>query len=216
MLAALSTAGAAPGRAQIGVEPVPSAKLARAGIVFDARATVADFKGRTEVAAGELHGGEHLTDVRGWIEVKWRDIDTGNGTRNRHMLKTVDEGRYPVIRFDIREVVPEGASGDSAAVLLRGSLTFHGATRPVEWPAVVRVRPDSVSAAADFPVDMREYGISPPARFLIARMGPVVVVHVRLVFVRDLEDGRRQTRGQLLPGSVGRSGRHTSAATSCL
>lgn len=183
LVAVWAAVSARPGAAQTGVEPVSSGKLARADIVFDARATVADFKGKTHVAAGELFGGEHLTDVRGWIEVQWRDIDTGNGARNRHMLKTVDEGRYPVIRFDLREVVPEGVAADSAAVLLRGSLTFHGITRDVEWPTVVRVRPDSVNAAADFPVDMREYGISPPVRFVIARMGPVVQVHVRLVFV---------------------------------
>jgi len=33
-------------------------------------------------------------------------------------------------------------------------------------------------------VDMRDYGIKPPVRFVIARMGAVVTVHVRLVFVR--------------------------------
>lgn len=114
------------------------------------------------------------------MEIRWRDIDTKNGTRNRHMLKTVDEEHFPVIRFDLA-----GATGDTGQVRLNGTLTLHGVSQPVEWPAVVRVDADSLSVAADFPVDMRDYDIKPPVRFLIARMGAVVTVHVRLVFVRE-------------------------------
>lgn len=180
----LAVGSVLPCTAQIGVPPIPSGRLARAEIVFDARATVADFKGKTEVAVGELEGGERLTEVRACVEVRWRDIDTKNGTRNRHMLQTVDEPRYPLIRFDLGEVVPQDVAPDSAVVLLKGSLSLHGVTREVEWPALVRVQPagDSVSVVAHFPVDMREYGIKPPVRLIIARMGAVVQVHVRLTF----------------------------------
>jgi hypothetical protein len=45
-----------------------------------------------------------------------------------------------------------------------------------------------VFVSADFPVDMRDYGIKPPVKFVIARMGAVVQVHVRLVY-------KNQTRG---------------------
>lgn len=122
-----------------------------------------------------------VTGTLEWVEVRWRDIDTKNGTRNRHMLKTVDDEHFPVIRFDFA-----GATGDTGQVRLKGTLTLHGVSRPVEWPAVVR-RADSVSVAADFPVDMRDYGIKPPVRFVIARMGAVVTVHVRLIFVKQGE-----------------------------
>jgi polyisoprenoid-binding protein YceI len=166
------------------VQAVPSASLTHAEIWFDARATVADFQGRAKVVSGELVGGASPADVRGWIEVRWSDIDTDNGTRNRHMLKTVDAEHFPVIRFAMAAVHP---SADSVA----GTLALHGATRQVEWPVTARVEGDSVTVAADFPVDMRDFGIKPPVRFVIARMGPVVTVHVRLVFAR----GKNQTRG---------------------
>ena len=165
------------------LQTVPDARLARADVVFDARATVADFKGKTGTAVGALTGGAALADVRGWVEVRWRDIDTGNGTRNRHMLQTVDEGRFPVIRFDLREVVSE----EDSLALLRGELTLHGVTREVEWPTTLQLGADSLHAAADFPLDIRDFGVKPPVRFVIARMGPVVQVHVRLVFVRSGE-----------------------------
>jgi len=152
----------------------PSAHLVSAQIWFDAKASVADFQGRTTVATGTLGG----------VEVRWQDIDTKNGTRNRHMLKTVDAEHFPIIRFDLA-----GTSADSGDVRLKGMLTMHGVSHPVEWPATIRPGPDSVTVAADFPVDMRDYGITPPVKFVIARMGAVVQVHVRLVFRKN------QTRG---------------------
>jgi len=160
------------------VQAVPSARLTHTEIWFDARATVADFQGRATAATGELVGGAGPADARGWIEVRWADIDTKNGTRNRHMLQTVDAERFPVIRFDVTAVRP---GADSVA----GTLALHGVTRQVVWPVTVRLGTDSVTVAADFPVDMREYGIKPPVKFLIARMGAVVTVHVRLVFAKE-------------------------------
>jgi len=153
---------------------VQAVLLTHGEIRFDAKASVADFQGRTTVVAGTLE----------WVEVRWADIDTKNGTRNRHMLKTVDAEHFPVIRFDLA-----GTTADSGQVQVRGTLTMHGVSHPVEWPAVIHAWPDSAAVAADFPVDMRDYGIKPPVKFVIARMGPVVQVHVRLVFQKN------QTRG---------------------
>lgn len=153
--------------------PIPTAPLAHAEIWFDARASVADFQGRAKIVRG---------DASGWIEIRWSDIDTKNGTRNAHMLKTVDAEHFPVIRFDVTMVT---AGADSVA----GTLALHGVTRQVRWPVAARVEADSVSVTADFPIDMRDYGIKPPVKFVIARMGAVVLVHVRLVFRKN------QTRG---------------------
>jgi polyisoprenoid-binding protein YceI len=158
-------------------QAVPTGRLAKAEIWFDARATVADFQGRATTVTGELVGGAGPADARGWIEVRWADIDTRNGTRNGHMLKTVDAEQFPVIRFDVTAVRP---GIDSVA----GTLSLHGVTKEVVWPVRVQVGGDSVSVAADFPVDMRDFGIKPPVRFVIARMGAVVQVHVRLVFAK--------------------------------
>jgi polyisoprenoid-binding protein YceI len=149
------------------VQAIPSAKLASAEIWFDAKASVADFQGRTTVATGTLD----------WVEVRWQDIDTKNGTRNRHMLKTVDADHFPVIRFDVTASRPGADS-------VTGTLTLHGVSRQVTWPVTVRLATDTVRVAADFPVDMRDYGIKPPVKFVIARMGAVVMVHVRLLFVK--------------------------------
>jgi len=150
-------------------QAVPPSRLAKAEIWFDARASVADFQGRTTRA---------MSDGKS-VEVRWEDIDTKNGTRNRHMLKTVDAEHFPLIRFELAE-----ATGDTGAVHLKGTLTLHGVSQPVDWPAEIRSAGDTITVSADFPVDMRDFGIKPPVRFVIARMGAVVMVHVRLVLAR--------------------------------
>src|SRR6185503_1404492 len=104
------------------LQAVPSAKLVSADIWFDAKASVADFQGRTTIVTGTLE----------WVEVRWAAVDTKNGTRNRHMLKTVDADRFPVIRFDVTAPRP---GADSVA----GTLTLHGVTRPVVWPITTRL-----------------------------------------------------------------------------
>jgi polyisoprenoid-binding protein YceI len=159
------------------VQAVPSARLTYAEIWFDARASVADFQGRATAATGELVGAASPADARGWVEVRWADIDTKNGTRNRHMLRTVDAERFPVIRFDLTGMRPGADS-------VLGALTLHGVARQVAWPVTLRIGSDTITVAADFPVDVRDYGIKPPVKFVIARMGAVVTVHVRLVFMR--------------------------------
>ena len=160
------------------VQAVPAGRLAHVEIWFDARATVADFQGRTVVANGQVTAAPAPGEARGWVEVRWTDIDTKNGTRNRHMLKTVEADRFPTIRFELTRV-------SAAADTITGSLTLHGVTQQVVWPVSVHVGTDSITTAADFPVDMRDFGIKPPVRFVIARMGAVVTVHVRLGFVKD-------------------------------
>src|SRR5882672_6139638 len=132
--------------------PIPSAPLAHAEIWFDARASIADFQGRASIVTGELVGGAGPADVRGWIEARWSDIDTKNGTRNAHMLKTVDAEHFPVIRFDVTGVT---AGADTVA----GTLTLHGVTQHVRWPVATQAGADSTSVTADFPIDIRDYGI---------------------------------------------------------
>ena len=45
---------------------------------------------------------------------------------------------------------------------------------------------DSLEVTAEFPLDMRDYGIKPPVRALVLRVAPDVVVDVRLTFAAGL------------------------------
>ncbi len=178
MLAAVAAAG--PAAAQLAVRPVTSIS---GTLRFEARATVGDFAGTTGVLAGAVTGGPDLESVRGWVEAPVDSLGTGNGLRDRDMRRSLDSARFPAIRFDLDEVRPSPAQGDSMVVTLAGRLTIRGVARPVSIPALLAWQPEGIRLAAMIPLDVREYGVRGLSRFLgVLRMDPQIVVRINLLF----------------------------------
>jgi polyisoprenoid-binding protein YceI len=145
---------------------------------------VNDFIGRVPVARAEFTGTE-LHNVRGVVEVRVADMRTGIDLRDRHLREVMHADSLPVIRFELSSVEPGTASGDSLPVLFSGSLRIHGVTRTVRIPGVVVLAPNGIHVAATTPIDMREYGITPPTRgfgLVRVRVAPVTQVGVRMWF----------------------------------
>ena len=157
--------------------------LRHAEVTFAIKATtVADFVGRVDSVRAEFSG-TSLANVTGSVEIALRDMHTGIGLRDTHMRRTMRADSFPTIRFALAGVDVGTASGDSVTVVFRGDLTMHGVTRAVRVPGHVIVRGGEVDIAASFPLDMREYGIVPPSRFLGAvKVNPIAGVGVRLSF----------------------------------
>ncbi len=163
------------------ITPLP---LRRGEVAVDVRATkVNDFDTRAPVAAARFSGTD-LANVTGFFEVRVADMRTGIGLRDRHLRGAMHADSFPVIRFDLIGVDTQGATGDSLAVALQGRLTLHGVTRVLRVPATLVRRLTSIEITVSrYPLDMREYGITPPTRFLGAiRVQPDVHVNARLVF----------------------------------
>jgi polyisoprenoid-binding protein YceI len=165
-------------------QPVTPAPLAKGEVTFLVHSTiVGSIHGWAPVAQAAFTG-DQLSSVHGLAEVRVADMQTGNGTRDRHLREAMEADGFPTIRFELESVEPTtgGEAADSAAFSLRGQLTLHGVTRPVQASATVSLRPDGVDVVATFPVDMRDYGIKPPVRALVLRVAPDVVVTARLSF----------------------------------
>ena len=71
----------------------------------------------------------------GFVEVKLGSTETGNPERDEnvrtHFFETV---KYPVARFDVTALPAPGAS---ERIELTGTLSLHGATLPLKFPARV-------------------------------------------------------------------------------
>ncbi len=148
--------------------------------------TVNDFTGTVAVAHAEFFGTD-LANVRGIVELRVADMRTGIGLRDSHLRGAMHADSLPWIRFELVAVERSAtaAGGDTVPVTFTGTLTLHGVTRPLQAPGWVVARPDGVEVEARFPVDMRDYGIRPPSRFLGAvRVNPVTDVRVNLSFGR--------------------------------
>lgn len=184
----LVAAAAAPTRG-VAAQNVPHPPLPlRAGeVVIDVRATtVNDFDVRTPVARAEYSGAD-LPRAGGFFEVRVADMRSGIGLRDRHLRATLRADSFPVIRFELVGIDAAGpVAGDSAPVTYQGRLTIRGVTRTVRVPGAVVRRGDSLAVIVSrFPLNLAEYGVRPPSRFLGAvRVQDDVHVNVRLTFGR--------------------------------
>ena len=168
--------------ARAAAQPVTPAPLAHGDVSFLVHSTiVGGIHGWAPVAHAEFTGDE-LGTVRGLAVVRVADMQTGNGTRDRHLRQAMEADSFPTIRFELVSVGPAAASADSTTITFEGRLTLHGVTRPVKAPATVTLRPGGVDVVATFPLDMRDYGIKPPVRALVLRVAPDVVVTAHLSF----------------------------------
>jgi polyisoprenoid-binding protein YceI len=164
-------------------QSVTPAPLRHAEITFAMKATkVADFVGRVDTVQAQFTG-TSLATVTGSVEFRLRDMHTGIGLRDTHMRNAMRADSFPTIHFALTGLDVGTATGDSTAVVFHGALTIHGVTRNVRVPGTVVIRGNEVDIASFFPIDMREYGIAPPSRFLGAvKVDPMAGIGVRLTF----------------------------------
>lgn len=166
--------------------PAPPLPLRAGEVVIDVRATtVNDFDVRAAVTRAE-YGGADLGRATGFFEVRVAELRSGIGLRDRHLRTTLRGDSFPVIRFELVGVDAAGATGDSVAVTYQGRLTIRGVTRTVRVPGAVVRRGDSLAVLVTrFPLNLAEYDVRPPSRFLGAvRVQDDVHVSVRLTFGR--------------------------------
>jgi polyisoprenoid-binding protein YceI len=172
-----------PLRAQAPVERiVPSASVRGGTLSFDGRATAGDFTGTTTSVTGEITGGR-LEQVRGWVEAPVRTLVTGNQRRDRDLNKSMESGKYPVIRFELTGIAPPESPGDSVALVLAGRFIIHGVTREATIPARVVFRPDAIRVRGEAPLNLKDYQIGGLSKALgMLKMSEKIVVHIDLSF----------------------------------
>jgi hypothetical protein len=100
----------------------PVADVRHGTLSFDGKSTLGDFTGTTTTVRGQMRGGATLPEVRGWVEAPVNTLKTGNGTRDRDLIKTM-EARLPTIRFQL-EGACQWERGDSAGVVLEEISSF--------------------------------------------------------------------------------------------
>ncbi len=163
--------------------PVPDAVVRGGTLSFDGRATAGDFTGTTSTVSGALTGATALAGVTGWVEAPVATLVTGNDRRDRDLNKSLESEKFPTMRFDLSEVRPEWERGDSAFVILRGSLTIRGISLEREIPARLAFADQEIRVRASFPLNLKDYRIGGLSKFLgVLRMHPDIDVHVDLVF----------------------------------
>lgn len=165
---------------------IHSGQLILGTLSFDGHATAGDFVGRTTEVSGQVSGADELNGVQGWVEAPVRTLKTGNARRDRDLNKSMETEKYPVLRFNLTRVAPNGGSGDSLAVTLHGGLSIHGVTRDVELPATVQFTSSDARVRTTFPLDLKDYHIGGLSKMLgMLKMYEKIEVHADLLFRLD-------------------------------
>lgn len=161
----------------------PAGHVASGTLSFDARATLGDFTGTTNTVTGAMTAATELRAVRGWVAAPVATLKTGNGLRDKDLLKAMEAEAHPVIRFDLESVSIQSESADSAQVTLFGSFTIHGTTREVAVPANLSFQPDGIRVKSDIPMNVKDYGVTKLSKMLGAfKMNENIMVHIDVVF----------------------------------
>ena len=162
---------------------ISPANIVRGTLSFDAKATLGAFTGTTSTVTGSMTGGSDVRDVRGQVEAQVNTLKTGNGLRDKDMMKALDADSFPAMRFALHGVSEQHQEADSVVVTLSGQMTLHGMSRDVSVPALIRFGKDGVQVTSTFPLNVRDYGVTRLSRMLGAfKMNPDIVVHVDVVF----------------------------------
>ncbi len=109
-------------------------------------------------ATSKLTMEEGVASLRGSVEVKITDFISDNAKRDANMRETMESDKFPKASFEIKEVVAKGGED----VLLKGSLTLHGVSKPLSFEGSVTAEGAKVHIKAKSALKMSDYGITPP------------------------------------------------------
>jgi polyisoprenoid-binding protein YceI len=128
-----------------------------------------------EVADGRLDLSSQPT-MR--IELPIDALKSGNALQDKEMQRRVEARRYPKIIGESKDISQQG---NGSRYRVRGDLTFHGVTRPVDGEVDLSI-PDERTLVLEGTqtFDIRDYGVTPP-KILMLKVHPHVKVRVRVV-----------------------------------
>jgi polyisoprenoid-binding protein YceI len=146
---------------------------AESSIRFAGTSTLHDFAGTAKVAAGAfcLAAGA----VGGAIVVDATTMDTRDKDRDAELHHDhMESVKFPVIRFDLTAFTRTAAGGSAT-----GSWTMHGVSRQISVPVTLQegAKP---TLTATFAIDMRDWSITPPRKFLVVSVDPGITVTIAL------------------------------------
>ena len=122
------------------------------------------------------------------LEVPVRSLDCGIGLQNSHLFETLRASTHPSILFVLSDYAVE-SSGIVPRIRMNGALRIAGVERNVVFQGtILRDVNGCLMLVGEREMDVRDFGVAPPKRFLgLLRVRNRVTVHFA-VAVRPLID----------------------------
>ncbi len=107
--------------------------------------------------------------VQAMVRARVDSFDSGNGNRDADMREVTEAARFPFVALKAVGALPRVASYPATVeITLRGELSFHGRTRPVEVPAKVRFESsERVAVESTFAVSLEAFEVQRPSLLFV-------------------------------------------------
>ena len=152
-------------------------------VVFESKAPLEKFKGRTKQVSGWFEA--DMANLEGSVAlevvVDLASFDTGKKKRNRHMRENhLETDKYPYTVLRGGSVSSVRLEEGRTVMTLDGELDLHGVLREVSYEIALDHQPDgTVLVETEFIVKLSDHQIKRP-RFLVMKLADEQKVIVRL------------------------------------
>lgn len=86
-----------------------------------------------------------------------KSFDSGNSNRDSHAIEVLEALKFPNVTFSASNIQESGSE-----LLVKGNLSFHGVTKPLELKVQQAISKTSIKIIGDFTVNMTDFNIEPP------------------------------------------------------
>ncbi|HEX2484457.1 MAG TPA: YceI family protein [Myxococcota bacterium] len=128
---------------------------------FTLGATLHTAEGSVRLSSGELRFDPDAGSARGEIVLDAKSAETGSARRDANMHRDVlESAKYPTIVFRAESLDVSRRDASSADVVLRGTLSLHGQSRPFAIPAKLSAPdPRHIAVSSAFRVPYVDWGM---------------------------------------------------------
>jgi polyisoprenoid-binding protein YceI len=153
-------------------------------VVFESKAPLETFKGRSKEVSGWFEA--DLANIGGpmafEISVELASFDTGKKKRNEHMRENhLETDKYPLAVFRGGGAGSARLEGGKTIVDLEGEMDLHGVLKEVSYEITLDYRSDgTVAVETEFIVKLSDHDIERP-RFLVMKLADEQKVRVKLM-----------------------------------
>jgi polyisoprenoid-binding protein YceI len=91
------------------------------------------------------------------VIVPVKSFDSGNSNRDSHALEALEALKFPNVSFSASNI-----QESNNELSIKGNLTFHGVTKPIEIKAKKTVSKGNIKIEGKFDINMKDYGVEPP------------------------------------------------------
>ncbi|MGZ8938880.1 MAG: YceI family protein [Limisphaerales bacterium] len=141
------------------------------------KATGDDFVARlvkfdSKIEANETNGVPRSATIT-W---NFKDLKTGNKSRDKEMLHWLEQNRFPTARFTLKS-----CSLQDGKWVGSGDLEMHGVSKGIVFPLSIRRDGAHIVYSATISLDHRNFGLERIVKFLVLKVDPLLSVHFELM-----------------------------------